>query len=310
MFPRNLLLIIKISGGFVESSPLISAGLPVALFIIMIGIGMTLTLRDFRLVAVYPKGLIIGTFAQILLMPLFAFLLASLLGLAPAIAVGLVIISACPGGTTSNLFVLLSRGNIALSIVLTVSASLITIVTLPLFTNYALQFYAGESESISLPVGRTVAMLVGIVLFPVAVGMTIRSRAPAIAHKAENAVSIFGGIVLALLVVGLMWGSRDQLWSLLQQAGPATLLLNLSGIFLGLLAGRAGGLSQRESMAVAVELGIKNSTIALLVTLTLLESSTMSIPAAVYGVLMFPIGFLLAAYGRKVIPASAAVPGA
>ena len=290
-----------------ESSPLISAGLPIALFIIMIGIGMTLTVRDFRQVAVFPKGMVVGTVAQILLMPLIAFMLASLLGLAPAIAVGLVIIAACPGGTTSNLFVLLSRGNIALSIVLTVSASLITIVTLPLFTNYALQFYAGESESISLPVGRTVGMLVGIVLFPVAIGMLVRTKKPVLARKAESVVSLFGGVVLAVLVVGLMYGARDQLWTLLQQAGPATVLLNLSGIFLGLLVGRAGGLSQRESMAVAVELGIKNSTIALLVTLTLLESSTMSIPAAVYGVLMFPIGFLLAAYGRRVIPATTAV---
>ena len=159
-------------------------------------------------------------------------------------------------------------------------------------------------ESITLPVGRTVGMLVGIVLFPVAIGMIFRTRAPELSRRAESAVSVFGGVVLALLVVGLIWGVRDQIWDLLRQAGPATLLLNIAGIFLGLLAGRAVGLTQRESIAVAVELGIKNSTIALLVTLTLLESSTMSIPAAVYGVLMFPIGFLLAAYGRKVIPAT------
>lgn len=287
-----------------ESSPLISTGLPIALFIIMIGIGMTLTVRDFRQVAVYPKGMMVGTVAQIVVMPMAAFAIASMLNLSPAIAVGLVIIAACPGGTTSNLFVLLARGNIALSIVLTVSASLITIVTLPLFTNYALQFYAGTGEIIALPVGRTVTMLVGIVLFPVAIGMLFRTRAPAMARRAESMVSLFGGVVLALLVIGLVWGVRDQIWDLLRQAGPATLLLNLAGIFLGLLAGRVAGLTQRESMAVAVELGIKNSTIALLVTLTLLESSAMSIPAAVYGVLMFPIGFLLAAYGRKVIPAT------
>lgn len=287
-----------------ESSPLISTGLPIALFIIMIGIGMTLTVRDFRQVAVYPKGMMVGTVAQIVVMPMAAFAIASMLNLSPAVAVGLVIIAACPGGTTSNLFVLLARGNIALSIVLTVSASLITIVTLPLFTNYALQFYAGTGEIIALPVGRTVTMLVGIVLFPVAIGMLFRTRAPAMARRAESMVSLFGGVVLALLVIGLVWGVRDQIWDLLRQAGPATLLLNLAGIFLGLLAGRVAGLTQRESMAVAVELGIKNSTIALLVTLTLLESSAMSIPAAVYGVLMFPIGFLLAAYGRKVIPAT------
>ena len=287
-----------------ESSPLISAGLPIALFIIMIGIGMTLTLRDFRQVAVYPKGMIVGTFAQILLMPMVAFGLAYLFGVAPAIAVGLVIIAACPGGTTSNLFVLLARGNIALSIVLTVSASLITILTLPLFTNMALQHFMGTEESISLPVGKTIAMLVVIVLLPVAIGMLVRTRKPELARKAESLVSIFGGIVLAVLIVALLYGVRDQMWDLLKQAGPSTIALNVAGIALGLLAGRVAGLTQRESLAVAVELGVKNGTIGLMVTLTLLESSTMSIPAAVYGVLMFPIGFLLAMYGRKVIPKS------
>lgn len=287
-----------------ESSPLISAGLPIALFIIMIGIGMTLTIRDFRQVAVYPKGMIVGTIAQILVMPLIAFMLATLLAVPPAIAVGLVIIAACPGGTTSNLFVLLSRGNIALSIVLTVSASLITILTLPLFTNIALQHYMGTEEDIVLPVWKTVGMLIGIVLFPVAIGMVVRTRKPEIARKAEGIVSIFGGIVLAVLIVALVYGVRDQIWELLKQAGPATILLNLAGIGLGLAAGRVAGLTQRESLAVAVELGVKNGTIALMVTLTLLESSAMSIPAAVYGVLMFPIGFVLAMYGRSIIPIS------
>jgi len=288
----------------VESSPLISAGLPIALFIIMIGIGMTLTIRDFRQVAVYPKGMIVGTIAQILVMPLIAFMLATLLAVPPAIAVGLVIIAACPGGTTSNLFVLLSRGNIALSIVLTVSASLITILTLPLFTNIALQYYMGTEEDIVLPVWKTVGMLIGIVLFPVAIGMVVRTRKPEVARKAEGIVSIFGGIVLAVLIVALVYGVRDQIWELLKQAGPATILLNLAGIGLGLAAGRMAGLTQRESLAVAVELGVKNGTIALMVTLTLLESSAMSIPAAVYGVLMFPIGFVLAMYGRSIIPIS------
>ncbi|MHA7924812.1 MAG: bile acid:sodium symporter family protein [Marinobacter sp.] len=287
-----------------ESSPLISAGLPIALFIIMIGIGMTLTIRDFRQVAVYPKGMIVGTVAQILVMPLIAFMLATLLAVPPAIAVGLVIIAACPGGTTSNLFVLLSRGNIALSIVLTVSASLITILTLPLFTNIALQHYMGTEEDIVLPVWKTVGMLIGIVLFPVAIGMVVRTRKPEVARKAESIVSIFGGIVLAVLIVALVYGVRDQIWELLKQAGPATILLNLAGIGLGLAVGRMAGLTQRESLAVAVELGVKNGTIALMVTLTLLESSAMSIPAAVYGVLMFPIGFVLAMYGRSVIPIS------
>lgn len=286
-----------------ESSPLISIGLPISLFIIMIGIGMTLTLRDFRQVTVNPKGMIVGTVAQIVMMPLLAFAIAAMLGLSPALAVGLVIIAACPGGTTSNLFVLLSRGNIALSILLTVSASLITILSLPYFTNLALQAYFGEGSNISLPVGKTVAMLLVIVLLPVTIGMIFRTRAPAMAQKAEGIVSIFGGLVLLLLIIALLYGSRDRLLDLLIQAGPAAFLLNAGGVILGLLVSRLAGLSQRESLAVAVELGIKNGTIALMVTLTLLESSEMSIPSVVYSVMMFAVGFLLVLYGRRYVPA-------
>lgn len=285
-----------------QAGPMVSIGLPLALFIIMIGIGMTLTLRDFRQVAVYPRGIIVGTFAQIVVMPAFAFLLVAMLSLPPAIAVGLVIIAACPGGTTSNLFVLLARGNVALSIVLTVLANVITVVTLPLITNFALQLYMGTEEYITLPLDRTIGTLVAIVLLPVAIGMVIRSYWPNAAYKAERAVSVFGAIVLATLVVALVIGVKDQIGELLAAAGPATLLLNLAGIGLGLLVSRLSGLTQRESMAVAMELGVKNGTIGLLITLTLLNSSEMSIPSAVYGVLMFFFGFLLSVYGQRVIP--------
>nr|WP_282104210.1 bile acid:sodium symporter [Marinobacter alexandrii] len=281
---------------------MISIGLPISLFIIMVGIGLTLTLRDFGQVTRNPRSIVVGTIAQILLMPLVAFAIAPFLGLAPALAVGLVIIAACPGGTTSNLFVLLARGHIALSILLTVSASLITIITLPFFTNYALQMYFGEAANISLPVGKTIAMLVVIVLLPVALGMFIRTKAPAKAQKAEGIVSIFGGFVLLLLIIALLWGSRERLPELLAQAGPAAFLLNLTGIVIGLGLSRLAGLSQRESLAIAVELGIKNGTIALMVTLTLLESSEMSIPAVVYSVLMYGFGCILIAMGRRLVP--------
>ncbi len=293
-----------------EAGPMVSIGLPVALFIIMIGIGMTLTLRDFRQVAVYPRGIIVGTFAQIVVMPAFAFLLVAILNLPPAIAVGLVIIAACPGGTTSNLFVLLARGNVALSIVLTVLANVITVVTLPLITNFALQLYMGTEEYITLPLDQTIGTLVAIVLLPVAIGMGIRSYWPNAAYKAERAVSVFGAVVLATLVVALVIGVKDRIGELLAAAGPATLMLNLAGIALGLLVSRLSGLTQRESMAVAMELGVKNGTIGLLITLTLLDSSEMSIPSAVYGVLMFFFGFLLSVYGQRVIPKPDVGPGA
>ena len=241
-----------------QSSPLISIGLPISLFIIMIGIGMTLTPRDFRQVATYPRGIIVGTLTQILLMPALAFLLIPLFGLSPALAVGLVIIAACPGGTTSNLFALMARGNVALSIVLTVVANLITIISLPLLANLALGMYMDASEDIYLPLDRTIGTLVLIVLLPIAIGMGLKSRYPAQAHRAESAVSVFGGVVLAALVVAIVYGVRNEIGSLLTQAGPATVTLILLGIAVGLVAGRLAGLTQRESMAVAMELDRKS----------------------------------------------------
>lgn len=282
-----------------EASPLISIGLPISLFIIMVGMGMTLTIGDFRNVAVNPRGALVGTLAQIVLMPALAFALIWALSLPPAMAVGLVIIAACPGGTTSNLFAFLARGNVALSIVLTVLASLITIVSLPLLTNFALERFMGEGAQIQLPVLKTIGTLVAIILLPVAIGMTVRSRAPELARRAESAVSVFGGIVLAALIVGLMLGSGDQIPELLRQGGPAAIALNLLGIGAGLLLGRAAGLSHHDAITIAVELGVKNATLGLLVTLTLLESSAMSVPSAVYGIFMFFFGFALAAYGRR-----------
>ncbi|WP_299595146.1 bile acid:sodium symporter family protein [uncultured Microbulbifer sp.] len=287
-----------------ESSPLISIGLPLSLFIIMVGIGMTLTARDFHQVTVKPAGLILGTIAQILVMPLLAFALAWVLQLPPAMAVGLVIIAACPGGTTSNLFTLLAKGNVALSIVLTVSASLITIMSIPLFANFALKLYFGTAQEISLPLGKTVLMLSAIVLLPVAIGMGVKALRPALAARAESVVSIFGGVVLAALIAGIVYGMRDRVVDLLIQAGPAAIALNILGIAVGLLCTRMAGLGSRERLAVATELGIKNGTLGLMVTLTLLQSSDMSVPSAIYGVIMFPIGFLLAAYGRRFVKSS------
>ncbi len=127
-----------------DQSPLISIGLPIALIIIMAGIGLSLRPGDFVVVAKRPAGLVWGSVAQLALMPAAAFALAWLLPMPPLVAVGLVIVAACPGGTSSNLVTYLARGHLALSISLTVTASLVTIVTLPLLTNLALGWFVGD----------------------------------------------------------------------------------------------------------------------------------------------------------------------
>ncbi|HVM19167.1 MAG TPA: bile acid:sodium symporter family protein [Egibacteraceae bacterium] len=283
-----------------EQSPLIEIGLPVALFVIMVGIGLTLTAADFRREARHPRGVTVGAAAQLLIMPLLGFAIAALLGLPPAIAVGLVIAAACPGGTSSNLIAYLARANVALSIVLTVIASIVTIATLPLFVNLAMRWQPAASDvAVRVPVGRTVVLLIGIILVPVAIGMAVRRRTPERAAALERTVSLFGAVVLLALIVGIALSVRDEFWELLASAGPAALLLNLGGVGVGYLIAAAVGLQAADRLTLGVELGVKNTTLGILIAINIIGSETMAVPPAVYGLLMYLSAAALVAYGRS-----------
>ena len=284
-----------------QGNSLIQIGLPISLFIIMIGVGLTLRPRDFHNVVYYPKALIFGTIAQIMLLPVLAFGLAWALALPPAIAVGLVIIAACPGGTTSNVFAFLARANLALSILMTAVASLITVLTLPFFANLAIGLFTDRAleQPLQLPVVQTIVMLLAIVFLPVMLGMGLRAWKASLAGKLEGAVSAFGMLVLIALVMMIVIQTRDHLGELLIQAGPSVIALNQIGIAIGFLIARLAGHDFVDGLTLALELGIKNSTIGLTVTLTLLGSADIAMPAALYGVLMFAFAAVLVALGRR-----------
>lgn len=285
-----------------EPSPLIEIGLPVVLFVIMTGIGLTLTTSDFRREARSPRGAVVGLLAQLLIMPALGFAVAALLALPPALAVGLVIAAACPGGTTSNLIAYLARANVALSIVLTVLASVATIVTLPLFVELALRWQPAASDvAVSVPVGRTVLLLVAIVLVPVSIGMVVRRRAPRRAAGLERIVSLVGAVVLVALIVGIAVAVRSQFWELLAAAGPAAILLNVGGLAVGYGVAAAAGLAAADRLTTAVELGVKNSTLGILIAVTVIGSETMAVPSAVYGVLMYVSAAAVVTYGRRTL---------
>ena len=282
-------------------SVFIDIGLPVSLFIIMIGMGLGLTVSDFVKEAHHPRAAIAGSVGQLLILPALGFLLAWGFGLSPALAVGLVILAACPGGATSNVITYLAKGNVALSIVVTAVASIATIMTLPLLVNQALSWQLGRSANVSMPVVDTIAMLVIIVLLPTGIGMLIRAKAPNLALRSEKMFNGFGAVVLLSLIVIISYGLRDQLVGLLIQAGPACLLLNTLGIGAGIGIARLAGVAKEDQLAIAVELGIKNSTIGILVATTILHSQEMAIPSMVYGLTMYLFGAALVAYGRSAI---------
>lgn len=281
-----------------EHSPLISVGLPISLFLIMVGMGLTLQLRDFKKAALAPWPLTFGIVAQVSVLPILAFFLAQLLQLDANMTVGLVLIAACPGGTTSNLFAFLGRGDVALSILLTVIASLVVIVTLPFFVNWAMNEVLQQSVAIRLPVLQTMATLFAIVLVPVAIGMFVRKRAPNFAIKSEKGMNVFGFLVLAGVIAALIVNAGDGIIGMVKQAGLAVVLLNILGILIGLVVGRLCGLNPSQAFTVAVELGIKNGALGLMVALSLLGSKEMSVAAAVYSVVMFIFGVLMIGYGR------------
>jgi len=285
----------------VQGNALIQIGLPISLFIIMVGVGLTLRPRDFHNVVYYPRTLIFGTIAQIVLLPAIGFGLAYALKLPPAIAVGLVIIAACPGGTTSNVFAFLAKGNLALSILMTAAASLITVITLPLFTTLAIDLFKDTAlhEPLQLPVMQTVIMLLAIVFVPVILGMGLRAWRSELASRLEGAVGAFGMLVLFALVVLIVYQTRDHLWTLLLQAGPSVIALNLLGIGAGFLIARLAGADFVDGLTLAMELGIKNSTIGLTLALTLLGSADIAMPAALYGLLMFISAGVLVVIGRR-----------
>jgi len=270
---------------------LVDIGLPAALFLIMIGMGLTLTPKDFREVLVAPKATLFGLLAQVLILPLAAFALAWLMQLDPLLAVGLVIIAACPGGTTSNIFTYLGGGDVALSVVLTVLASLAAIVTLPLLTGLALDVFQDASIAIQLPVGRTIISLVVIVIVPLMVGMSMRKWTPVFAARAERFVGAFGMTVLILVIAAILLSLGDRVVTLARDGTYIAVALNIIGMLLGL--------DLRQSFTIAIELGLKNATLGLMITLTLLHSNEMSVPSAVYGVVMFVLGGLLVMFSRQ-----------
>ena len=164
-----------------ESNFLTAIFLPLALFIIMLGMGLGLRLDDFKRVFIEPKGVIIGLIAQLIMLPVVGYLLALVFPLSAELAVGVMILAVCPGGSTSNIITYLIRGNVALSVTLTAMSSLITIFTIPPLINFSMTQFIGEGVTLQLPVVKTIVQIAVITLIPISIGMLIHSYLPKLA---------------------------------------------------------------------------------------------------------------------------------
>lgn len=283
-----------------EQGFLTTTVLPLSLFIIMIGMGLSLTVADFRRIVRYPKAVFLGLTNQLLVLPLLGWGLTYVFDLSPEMMVGCILLAACPGGATSNLITHVARGDIALSVTLTAITSFITVFTIPILLSIALLHFLGESQDIELPLLETMGKIFGITALPVSLGMWARSRNEAFADRMERPVRIASTVIFVLIILGIVVSNWDLLIESLQVLGPATFALNLVTMILGYTLGRLFGLDLAQTISITIESGIQNGTLAIVVASAILIRPELSLPAVVYSIAMFLSGgFLMWWWGRR-----------
>src|SRR5262245_32562676 len=252
----------------------------------MLGLGLSLTIADFKRVAVYPKAVIVGLSCQMLILPLVCYGLARAFGLRPELAVGLMLLSASPGGATANLFSHLAKGDVALNITLTATNSVLGLFTLPFIVNLSLTAFMGEGKSIPLQFDKVIQVF-AVVLIPVGLGMLVKARRPELSQRLQRPVKIVSAVFLALIIAAAVLKERSTIVDSFRQVGLAALVFNLSSMAVGYLIPIVVRLPKRQATAIAMEIGIHNGTLAIAVASSplLLNNSTMAIPPAIYSLI-------------------------
>lgn len=278
-----------------EQNVITSVLLPVALGVIMLGLGLSLSLADFKRVIVYPKAVAIGLACQMLVLPFVCLGIAHAFDLPPVFAVGLMLLAASPGGATANLFSHLAKGDVALNITLTAVNSVLSLITLPLIVNLSLTHFMGEDKTIPLQFGKVLSV-VAIVLIPVAIGMVIRSRKPSVADRMDKPVRILSAVFLLLVIASAIINERDILGPAFREVGIACLAFNVASMTVGYVIPRLARVERKQAIAIGMEIGIHNGTLAITIASSphLLNNGAMAIPPAIYSLIMF---FTAAAFG-------------
>lgn len=290
-------------------SALTTIGLPIALGIIMLGLGLSLTLGDFARVAKHPRAVIIALACQLLLLPALCFGLVLLFQLPPVLAVGMMMLAASPGGTTANLYSHLFRGDVALNISLTAVNSVVAVVTLPLITNAAIWYFEPFDDQLGLQWAKTLEVF-AIVLLPVVLGMLVRRFRPAFADAMDKPVRIASVVILVVVIAGAVVANWTLLIENLGQLALITVAFCVLSLGVGYAVPRLLRVGRRQAIAASFEIGIHNATLAIVIAQTVLGSVELSLPAAVYGVLMFFVafafGFAIRGRGADAVPDTSA----
>ncbi|MFE2977362.1 bile acid:sodium symporter family protein [Streptomyces sp. NPDC059258] len=274
-------------------SPIATVMLPLALAVIMLGLGLSLTVEDFRRVRRHPRAVVVALLCQALLLPAACFGLVVAFGLSPELAVGMMLLAASPGGTTANLFSHLFGGDVALNVTLTAINAVVAVVTLPVITNSALlHFEPGIGEDgLGLQFGK-VLQVFALVLAPVVIGLVVRRRSEAFALRMDRPVRLLSVVVLVAVIVGAILAERSNITDYLVDAGPVALLFCVLSLTTGYFVPRWARVGKPQAIACSMEIGVHNSAVAMTLAISVLGSVSLAVPAAVYGVLAYPVAAL------------------
>ena len=273
--------------------------LPLALAFIMLSLGLGLTFDDFVRVARRPRDFAVGAMSQIIVLPVVAFLLASIWPMAPELALGMMIIAAAPGGVTSNLLTSFARGDVALSISLTAVISLLSVITVPLVVVFAYGHFIGEQAMQDVTVADTAISVFLIVTVPVAVGLLVRRYAERFALRIEPSARTLAAVLFVLVLAGAIYQERNNLADYYAQAGLATLALNLLMMVIAYLLARWLATGAKQRTAIAIECGLQNGTLAIAIAVLLFGGGLATVPAATYSLSMFATALIYVAILRR-----------
>jgi len=269
----------------------------------MMGMGLSLEKRDFSNIIRYPKPVLTGIISQVLILPLVAFLLFGFTNLDPVIKVGFILITACAGGSATNVITLMLRGNLALSISLTAINSLIILVTLPLIVYVGLIFFIGVERSIHLNVYDTILNIFLTIIIPILIGMSIRNYFFRFALKAQIPLKfILPSILFSVFIIMIFFndnGSQNQITDYLYLV-PWALLLNFVSMLVVYLIAKYLRLGGKNNFTISIEVGLKNSIVGIFIAESLLNNYDMAMVSVVYGSITFFSTLLFGYFAKRI----------
>jgi bile acid:Na+ symporter, BASS family len=287
-----------------QESVLSNVVLPLAIIIIMVALGMTLTIADFKRVFTQRKQVLIGLLCQLVLLPILGFLVAGAFALPPVYAISIVLLAAAPGGATSNLIVHAADGDRALSVTLTAISNMLAWFTIPFLLGIAYTTFGSGALDIDFPVADTMVQVAVLTVIPVIIGMAIRNWKPGFAEKSKRFSRIFASVFLFLVILALVIQNWDVIVNDGPRFAPAFIVLNIAALMVGYLVAKLARINEVQTVTIAIETGIQNSTVAITVALTILNNNEMAVIPGLYAIWMYVTGFALAFWMARRAPST------